>query len=105
MDAKYCIPIATNLAGNFGCNQFRILPEIVFKLDVLSFEVAVLFDWNLSRCPFLQVVNLELLLCTGLDLDHEDLLLCPIFTDLGSIARVVARFPQASHFLCLCLPV
>ena len=33
-------------------------------LKTLS-EVAVLLDWNLSKCPFLgQIVNLDLLLCT-----------------------------------------
>ena len=43
-------------------------------------KVAVLLDWNLSRHPFFgQVVNVVLLLCTGLDLEHEDLFLCPIF--------------------------
>ena len=39
-------------------------------------EVAVLFDWNLSRHPFqgqVQVVYLGLLLCTGFDLEHPDL--------------------------------
>ena len=34
-------------------------------------EVAVLFDSNLSRRPFLgQVVNLDLLLYTGFDSEH-----------------------------------
>ena len=44
-------------------------------------EVAVLFDSNLSRRPFLgQVVDLDLLLCTGFDLEHAVLFLCHIFT-------------------------
>ena len=37
-------------------------------------EVAVLFDQDLSRlsrCPFLeQAVDIEMLLCTGFDLEH-----------------------------------
>ena len=34
-------------------------------------EVAVLFDWNLSRCPLLRpVVDSDLLLCTGFNLEH-----------------------------------
>ena len=34
-------------------------------------EVAVLFDSNLSRHPFLgQVVDVDLLLCTGFDSEH-----------------------------------
>ena len=38
------------------------------SLCTLIFEVAVLFDSNLSRRPFLrQVVDLDLLLCTGFD--------------------------------------
>ena len=44
-------------------------------------EVAALFDSNLSRRPFLrQVVDLDLLLCTGFDLEHAVLFLCHIFT-------------------------
>ena len=43
-------------------------------------EKSVLFDWNLSRRPFLgQLINLDLLLNTGLDLKHADLFLCLIF--------------------------
>ena len=42
-------------------------------------EVAVLFDSNLSRLPFLgQVVDLDLLLCTGFDSEHAVLFLCHI---------------------------
>ena len=44
-------------------------------------EVAVLFDSNLSRCPFLgHVIDLDPLLCTGFDLEHAVLFLCHIFT-------------------------
>ena len=32
------------LVANFGCNRFRIMPEIVS-------EVAVLLDWNLMQKP------------------------------------------------------
>ena len=32
MAFKYCFPFATVLAANFGCDRFRIMPEIVFKL-------------------------------------------------------------------------
>ena len=46
----------------------------------LTFEVAVLFYSNLSRRPFFrQVVNLGLLLCTGIDSEHAVLFLCHIF--------------------------
>ena len=70
MAFKHSISFATNLASNLGCDQFRIMPE-----------VAVLFDLNLRRCPFLgQVVDLDLLLCTGFDLEHAVLFPCHIFT-------------------------
>ena len=35
-------------------------------------EVAVLFDWNLSRCPLLRQVDSDLLLCTGFNLEYAD---------------------------------
>ena len=42
-------------------------------------EVAVLFYWNLNRRPFLrQVVDFDLLLCTGFNLQHADLFLSMI---------------------------
>ena len=64
------------VAANFGCNQFRIMPEIVYKLFVLSFEVAVLFYSNLNGLPFFgYVVNLDLVLCTGFNLEH---VVCPL---------------------------
>ena len=48
---------------------------------LLPSEVTVLFNSNLSRCPFLrQLVDLDLLICTGFNLEHAVLLLCHIFT-------------------------
>ena len=43
------------------------------------YEVAVLFNSNLSWIPS-QVGNLNLLLCTGFNLEYAALLLCCIFT-------------------------
>ena len=41
----------------------------------LPSEIAVLFDWNLNRLPFLgQVVDLDLLLCTRFNSEHGCLL-------------------------------
>ena len=41
----------------------------------------MLIDLNLSRRPFLgQVVDLDLLLCTGFYLEHAVLFLCHVFT-------------------------
>ena len=52
-----------------------------FACTHLETKIAVLFDWNLSRLPFLgQVEDSDLLLCTGLDSEHVDLFLYPIFT-------------------------
>ena len=54
----------------------RLSPNFCAPPSELDSEVAVLSDWNLSSCPFLgQVVNLDTLLCTGLNLS-----LCLIFT-------------------------
>ena len=51
---KHRVSFATDLA-HFGCNQFRIMPDIVFKLlrtaIMAPFEVAVLFHGNLHT-PF-----------------------------------------------------
>ena len=46
---------ATISAAIFDCNQYKFMPEIVSKLFYPQSEVAVLFNWNLSRRPFLQV--------------------------------------------------
>ena len=55
-------------------------------------EVAVLFDSNLSRRPFLgQVVDLDLLLCTGFDSEPAVLFLCHIFTQRPMNDRKIER--------------
>ena len=44
-------------------------------------EVAVLFNSILSRHPFFgQIVYLDLQLCSGFDSEHDDLFVCPIYT-------------------------
>ena len=55
-------------------------------------EVAVLFNLNLSRLPFLrQVDDLDLLLCTGFDSEHAVLFLCHIFTQRPMNDRKIER--------------
>ena len=55
-------------------------------------EVAVLFNLNLSRLPFLgQVVDLDLLLCTRFDSEHAVLFLCHIFTQRPMTDRKIER--------------
>ena len=52
------------------------------------FEIAVLFNLNLSRRPFLrQVIDLDLLLCTGFDSEHEVL-----FTFLHAVLFIYIIF-------------
>ena len=55
-------------------------------------EVAGLFNSNLSRRPFLgQVVDLDLLLCPGSDLELAVLFLCHIFTQRPMTDRKIER--------------
>ena len=113
MAFKHCISFAN--CNSFGCKlcSQRIATLVVMNLKsyqrlfpifcAQSPGVTVLLDWNLSRSPVLgQVVNLDLLLCTGLDFKLEVkigtccLFLCPYFTQKAmsdqikySITRVV----------------
>ena len=55
-------------------------------------QVAALFNSNLSRRPFLrQVVDSDLLLCTGFDSEHAVLFLCHIFTQRPINDRKIER--------------
>ena len=83
---------ATDLAENFGCYRFRIMPDIVSKLCAQPYEVTALFDSNLSRRPFLgQVVDTDPLLCTGFDSEHVVLFLCHIFAQRRMNDRKIQR--------------
>ena len=42
------------MAANFGCDRFRFIPDFVPKLLSAAIWSQVLFDSNLSRCPFLR---------------------------------------------------
>ena len=58
----------------------------------LPSEVAVLFNSNSSRRPFLgQVFDLDLLLCTEFDLEHAVLILCHISTQRPMNNRKMER--------------
>ena len=61
MAFKHRISFATYLAANFGCNWFRIIPDIVSSIYTQPSEVAVLFNSNLSRRHFLRQVLFHLL--------------------------------------------
>ena len=95
MACKHRMSFANDLAANFVA-----LVAIDSESHLTSFprfcappsEVAVLFDSNLSRCPFLgQVVDLDLLLCTGFDSEHSVLFLCHIFTQRPMTDRKIER--------------
>ena len=79
--------ISSFIFNCFGCKLlFQLLVsvthvKIVLKLSTQSSEVGVLFHWNLNSLPSLvQVVDLDLLLCTGFNLERADLFQCQIFT-------------------------
>ena len=95
MAFKHCISFATDLAANFGCDRFRITSDIVSKLllaAIWTSEVTVMFYLNLSRRPFLgQVVDWDLLLCTGFDWEHAVLFLCHFFTQRPMTDRKIER--------------
>ena len=57
---------------------------------MLQSEVVVLFNSNLIR-RLGQVVNLDLLLCTGFDSEHAVLFLCHIFTQKPMTDRKIER--------------
>ena len=64
-------------------------------------KVAVLFYWNLSRCPFLwQVVDLDLLLCTGFN--SAVLFPCHIFTQRPMTERKIELRDGQPSWALLC---
>ena len=77
---QHCISFATDLAAKLAIDSESCQGSFP-SFWTPSSEVAVLFNWNLCRHLFLsQVLKLDLLLCTGFNLEHADLFLCPIFT-------------------------
>ena len=81
MAFKHRILFAIDLAANLGWIDSESRQTSFQSFFAPPSEVAVLFDSNLSRRPFLgQVVDLDLLLCTGFYLEHAVLFLCHIFT-------------------------
>ena len=66
------ISFATDWAANFGLIDSESYQKLFPSFCAQPSEVAVLYDPNLGRRPFLrQVVGLDLLLCKGFDLEHE----------------------------------
>ena len=85
--ASYSLWLQTLVANNSE-SRMTLFPSFC----VPPSEVAVLFYLNLSRRPFLgQVVDLDLLLCTGFNLEHAVLFLCHIFTQRPMNDRKIER--------------
>ena len=133
MSFKCCVWVSTYLAAIFGCNRFRIIPDIVSKLllsaiwrlcnvlleseqttflrqitfhfQSMGLQTLVAIDsespwhcfqafacrnlkslccsiriWADTLSILRQVVDLDLLLCTGFDLEPVVLFQCDIFT-------------------------
>ena len=90
----------SNIASHLRLIWLQTLVAIDSEACLTSFpsfcappsEVALLFHLNLSRLPFLrQVVDLDLPLCTGFDLEHAVLFLCHIFTQRPMNDRKIER--------------
>ena len=93
-------PWLSNIAFHLRPTWLQSLVAIDSESRLTSFlsfcappsEVAALFDSNLSRRPFLgQVVDTDLLLCTGFDSEHAVLFLCHIFTQRPINDRKIGR--------------
>ena len=73
--------ICDRFCCNFGWNRFRIMPDIVSKVLRAAIWSCCVVQFEFEQTPFLgQVVDLDLLLCTGFDSEHVVLFLCHIFT-------------------------
>ena len=93
---KHQISFATNSEANFDCNLFRIMLDIVLCCANQIWADSL----SSGRCPFLrQVVNIDLLLCTGLNLEHEELFLCHGFTYIPMTDWKVEQSNGRQHLL------
>ena len=92
MAFKHCISFATDWAANFVVMDSESRLTSFPSFCAPPSEVAVLFYSNLSRRPFLgQVVDFDLLLCTGFYSEHSVLFLCHIFTQRPMTGRKIER--------------
>ena len=90
----------SNIALHLRLIWLQILVVIDSELCLTSFpgfcaprsKVAALFDSNLSRRPFLgQVVDTDLLLCTGFESEYAVLFLCHFFAQRRMNDRKIER--------------
>ena len=67
---EHNISFATDFAANFGYDRFRIMPDIVSKLLCAAIWSRYAVRFESEQTPFFricQVLDLDLLLCTGFD--------------------------------------
>ena len=93
MAFKHCISFATDLAANFGCNRFRIMPDIVSKLLRAAIWSRCAARLESEQTPFSWTGRryLDLLLCTGFDSEHAVSFLCHISTQRPMNDRKMER--------------
>ena len=95
MAFKRNISYATDLAANFGCHRFRIMPDIVSKLLLAAIwsccAVAVRFESE--QTPF----------CTGFNSKHAVLFLCHISTQ-QLLANSIEIFISHEKKMTQCSP-
>ena len=93
------ISFTTDLAANFGCDRFRIMPDIVSNLLRAASWRRCAVQFESEQTPFLgQVVDLDLMLCTGFSSEHAVLFLCHIFTQRPMNDRKIER--SNGHGFC-----
>ena len=85
MAFKRCISFATNLAANFGCYQFRIMPEIVSKLLHIAIWSGCAVWLESKQTPFSW---------TGHSVTECPAQLCPV-EQLSEVLAVTSRTGQA----------
>ena len=96
--------LVTTLLSNIAFHLLPIWLQTLVAIDsesrltsfpsfcVQPIEVAVLFHSNVSRHPFFgQFVDLDLLLCKGLNSEHVVLFLCHIFTQRPMTERKIEQ--------------
>ena len=98
MAFKHLFSFTTVLVAKFGCYHSRIQQDIVSKLLLAAICSDCKFNWNLMSFLW-QVVDLEPLLCTGLNNEPEDLFLCLIFTQKPMNNQKIELFDGCSFDL------
>ena len=86
---KHHISFATDLASKFGCYGFRIVSKLL-RVAIGS-RCADQFESEKTPFPWTGHCDLDLLLCTGFDLEYSVLFLCHIFARRSMNYRKIER--------------